>query len=81
MSEQVIEKLKAVLSKSSPDFLVDADGNVLHHDMKTGQLHMIEVRAFDVTEVPHIQRTRMLAGEVVLTRDAVNSLNLLPLAG
>lgn len=56
MDDKVIEELTAVLHKHSPNFLVDSDGGIIHHDMKTGRIHMVEVRAFDVTEVAHAER-------------------------
>lgn len=56
MDDKVIEELSAVLRKHSPNFFADSDGGIIHHDMKTGRIHMVEVRAFDVTETPHTTR-------------------------
>jgi hypothetical protein len=58
VDDKVIEELSAVLRKHSPNFFADSDGGIIHHDMKTGRIHMVEVRAFDVTEVPHADAAR-----------------------
>lgn len=58
--ETPLERLRQKIARENPCLWIDEDDVLIYHDLASDTLHMIEIRAFDVTGLKPAERAKLM---------------------